>query len=192
MTATERSMTDVARITKEAVSHNTTTASVCPDLLRSRTDNQVFPSATWSSIWRNIVTFLHAHDCDLLRYSLAIVFIWFGALKPLGMSPANDLVERTVWWFSADWFIPVLGLVEVAIGFGLLFRRLIPLALVMLFLQMAGTLLPLFTLIDICYTHFPYGLTIEGQYIVKNAVLITAAIVIGLRTTTDSVRDNLN
>jgi uncharacterized membrane protein YkgB len=123
----------------------------------------------------------HYHG-DLLRYSLAIVFIWFGILKPFGLSPANALVARTVPWFSSAWFIPFLGLVEVAIGMGLMFRRFTAAALVLLFLQMAGTMLPLVTLVDICYTHFPYGLTLEGQYIIKNLVLISAAISVALST----------
>ncbi|HBK80914.1 MAG TPA: hypothetical protein DDZ83_14800 [Nitrospinae bacterium] len=119
------------------------------------------------------------HGTLLLRFSLAVVFIWFGALKPLGVSPAEELVKRTVYWFSPDLFVPILGLWEVAIGVGLLFRPLLRVALLLLFLQMPGTVLPLILLPDVCFTQFPFGLTLEGQYIIKNLILISAAIVVG-------------
>ncbi len=115
----------------------------------------------------------------LLRLSLAVVFIWFGALKPFGISPAEELVKRTVYWFSPDFFVPILGWWEVAIGVGLLFRPLLRVALLLLFLQMPGTVLPLILLPDVCFTQFPFGLTLEGQYIIKNLILISAAIVVG-------------
>ncbi|MCF7803891.1 MAG: hypothetical protein K9N46_01140 [Candidatus Marinimicrobia bacterium] len=115
----------------------------------------------------------------LLRYSIAIVFIWFGILKPLGMSPAADLVARTVVLFSPDWFVPFLGWWEVLIGLTLLYRPTIRVSIFLLFLQMPGTMLPLFFLPEVCFTQIPFGLTLEGQYIIKNLVLISAALVIG-------------
>lgn len=114
-----------------------------------------------------------------LRISLAVIFIWFGALKLIGISPAEALVEQTVWWLPSGIFLPILGWWEVAIGIGFLFRPLLPAALVLLFLHMPGTMLPLFTLPEISFTDFPFGLTLEGQYIIKNLILISAAIVIG-------------
>lgn len=115
----------------------------------------------------------------LLRISLAVIFIWFGALKVAGISPANELVTRTVYWFPPDVFIPILGVWEMLIGVCLLYRPLIRVSLFLLFFQIPGTMLPLLLLPDICFTSIPFGLTIEGQYIVKNLVLIGAAIVIG-------------
>ena len=115
----------------------------------------------------------------VLRVSLAVVFIWFGGLKLLGISPAEELVRRTVYWFSPDLFLPILGWWEVSIGVCLLIRPLIRLGILLLFLQMPGTVLPLFLLPDVCFTRFPVGLTLEGQYIIKNMVLIGAAIVVG-------------
>lgn len=115
----------------------------------------------------------------LLRWSLGIVFIWFGILKPLGMSPANDLVAATVYWIDPKIFLPLLGWWEVAIGVGLVIKPLIRFAILLLFFQMPGTALPLVLLPDVCFTSIPLGLTLEGQYIVKNLVLISAALVIG-------------
>ncbi len=115
----------------------------------------------------------------LLRYSLALVFIWFGMLKPLGLSPAADLVASTAFWLDPEWFIPVLGWWEVLIGVLMLFKSTIRLAILLLFLQMPGTFMPIFILPDVVFTSAPFGLTIEGQYIIKNMTLIAAAIAIG-------------
>ena len=114
-----------------------------------------------------------------LRWSLAIIFIWFGILKPFGLSPAQQLVERTVYWADPSWFVPLLGWWEVLIGICLLWRPLLRFALLLLFLQMPGTAMPLILLPDVCFTKIPYGLTMEGQYIIKNLILISAALVIG-------------
>jgi uncharacterized membrane protein YkgB len=114
-----------------------------------------------------------------LRYSLAIVFFWFGILKPFGLSPASELVAETVFWFSPDWFIPLLGCWEVAIGILLIFRSTVKYALFLLFLQIPGTFLPFLFLPEVTFSEFPYGLTLEGQYIVKNLTLIAAAISVG-------------
>lgn len=125
-----------------------------------------------------LARWVHRHGTTLLRYSLAAIFFWFGLLKPLGVSPAAGLVADTVFWFDAGWFVPFLGFWEMAIGVGLCFRRTLPAALALLFLQMPGTFLPMVLLPDVCFTEFPYGLTLEGQYIVKNLTLISSAIVV--------------
>lgn len=115
----------------------------------------------------------------LMRISLALIFIWFGALKPLGMSPEIELIKRTVYWLQPELFVTVLGWWEMAIGIALLFRPFIRLALLLLLIQLPGTFLPLVLLPEICFTSFPFGLTLEGQYIVKNLFLVSAAFVIG-------------
>ncbi len=115
----------------------------------------------------------------LMRYSIALIFIWFGLLKPLGMSPETELIKRTVYWVSPQIFLPVLGWWEVAVGLCLLYRPLIRIALLLLLLQLPGTMLPLILLPEICFSHPPFGLSLEGQYIVKNIFLVSAAFMIG-------------
>lgn len=115
----------------------------------------------------------------LLRLSLGIVFLWFGALKLLDMSPAADLVRATVYWMPGDVFLPILGVWEVLIGLCMLYRPTLRIAVGLLFLQMPGTILPLFILPEITFTSIPFGLTLEGQYIIKNLALVSAALVVG-------------
>lgn len=113
----------------------------------------------------------------LLRNSLAIVFFWFGMLKPLGMSPASDLIASTVYWFSASWFVPFLGFWEVTIGL-LMFMKRSQWALLLLLPHMAGTFLPLVIVPEVTFIDPPLVLSLEGQYIIKNLVLIASAIAV--------------
>jgi uncharacterized membrane protein YkgB len=117
----------------------------------------------------------------VLRLSLGVVFIWFGALKSFGDSPANDVIVKTIYWFDPDIFIPILGFWEVLIGICQLYTPLIRFGLFLLALQMPGTFLPLILRPEICFLNFPFELTLEGQYIIKNLVLIGAAMVVGGR-----------
>lgn len=120
------------------------------------------------------------HGITVLRLALGIVFVWFGALKLFpGMSPAEDLVRATVPFLPGHLFLPFLGLWEIAIGLGFLTGRALRLTILLLFLQMPGTLAPVVLLPERVFALFPVGLTLEGQYIVKNTVLIAAALVIG-------------
>jgi uncharacterized membrane protein YkgB len=131
---------------------------------------------------RRIAGAMDRHGRRLLRWALGIIFIWFGALKAAGMSPAADLVEATVAWMpliSPPAFVVVLGVWEVLIGACLLIRPLIRLAILLLFLQMGGTFLPLVMLPEVTFTVPPFGLTLEGQYIIKNLLIIAAALVVG-------------
>ena len=118
------------------------------------------------------------YGIDALRVALAIVFIWFGALKIAGVSPAQELVKKTVYWFSPGFFVPFLGYLEVVIGIGLLVKRLIPYTIIMLLIHMAGTFLPLIILRNVCFNVFPFCPTMEGQYIIKNLVLISGALAV--------------
>ena len=126
-------------------------------------------------------------EIPALRVSIAIVFIWFGGLKVLGISPAADLVAATVYVVPPDLFVPVLGIWEVIIGVCLLYRPLIRVGIFLLFLQLPGTFLPIVLLPEVVFTAFPYGLTVEGQYIIKNLVIIGAALAVG-----STVRDSTN
>ena len=121
---------------------------------------------------------MEQHSINIMRISLAVVYIWFGALKIFGMSPADELVEQTVYWFKPEIFIPILGVCEVIIGLGLLIKRFIPYTIVLLLMHMAATFFPVFILKTICFDAFPYCPTLAGQYIIKNLILISGALVI--------------
>ena len=127
-----------------------------------------------------ITKFMSKWGITFLRYSIGLIYIWFGILKPFGLSPAQELVENTVYWFdNPKTFVPILGWWEVVIGLTMCIKPLIRVSIFLLFIQMPGTFLPLILLPEVCFSNFPFGLTLEGQYIVKNLIIISAALVVG-------------
>ena len=136
--------------------------------------------ANFDEIDKVITRWMARYGLIILRLGLGIVFFWFGALKLVpGLSPAEELVRNTTYFVDPDRFLPALAIWEMVIGLGLIFGRFMRITLLLLFLQMAGTALPLVILPEAVWTAFPYGLTLEGQYIIKNLVLIGAALVLG-------------
>jgi uncharacterized membrane protein YkgB len=118
----------------------------------------------------------------LLRISLGVVFLWFGLLKIFEVSPVSELVAKTIYWFEPGLVVPALGAVEVFVGACLLAGRLMRVALPLLVLQMAGTFLVLVLLPEVAFRDGnPLLLTVEGEFVVKNLVLLSAALVVGSR-----------
>ena len=121
----------------------------------------------------------------LLRWSLGLVFFWFGALKFFpGASAAEALATHTISVLSFGHVppavsLPVLATWECAIGVGLLSGRFLRATLLLLFAQMAGTFLPLAFFPHETFKLFPFIPNLEGQYIIKNLVLVSAGLVVG-------------
>jgi uncharacterized membrane protein YkgB len=121
----------------------------------------------------------------LLRVSLGIVFLWFGALKFFpNLSPAQELATRTIQTLTfgrvgPSVSLPVLAAWECLIGLGLLSGVWMRVTLLLMFVQMVGTITPLALFPNDAFREFPYAPTLEGQYIVKNLVLVSAGVVIG-------------
>lgn len=139
---------------------------------------------SFDTLDRAIAGFMRRFGHGALRYSLAVIFIWFGLLKPFGLSPAEGLIILTVDWMpllAAETWVAVIGWWEVAIGVLFLFRPTLRFAIGLLALQMVGTFMPLVILPSVTFQdgRVPYGLTLEGQYIVKNLLIISAALVVG-------------
>lgn len=119
------------------------------------------------------------YGVPLLRYSLGVNFIWFGALKVTKSSPVGELVAQTVYWVPPRLFVPFLGLWEVAVGLGLISGRAQRTTLLFFLMQMAGTFLVFVEKPDVTFqSRNPLLLTTEGEFVVKNLILISAGIVI--------------
>jgi uncharacterized membrane protein YphA (DoxX/SURF4 family) len=120
-----------------------------------------------------------------LRVTLGIVFFWFGMLKFFpGLSPAQTLAVKTIdvlafGLLPASVSLVLLAMLECVIGLGLISGTFIRLTLLLLAFQMVGAATPLFLFPGEVFTQFPYAPTLEGQYIIKNLVLVSAGIVIG-------------
>jgi len=132
-----------------------------------------------------VTNWMARYGIAFLRVSVGIVFLWFGVLKFFpGLSPAQDLATRTIATLTfglipSNVSILVLAAWESLIGVGLITGVFMRATLLLLFLQMLGTITPIFFFPREVFTRVPYAPTLEGQYIVKNIVLISAGLVIG-------------
>jgi uncharacterized membrane protein YkgB len=128
---------------------------------------------------------MQRYGITLLRLSVGVVFLWFGALKFFpALSPAEELATRTISTLTfgivpPSLSLPVLAAWEVLIGLGLISSRFLRATLLLLWLQMLGTITPLFLFPSETFSVFPIAPTLEGQYIIKNLVLVSAGLVIG-------------
>ena len=133
----------------------------------------------------SVTNWMAHYGIVLLRISLGVVFLWFGVLKFFpGFSPAEDLAARTIekitfGIMTPNISVPLLATWECLIGIGLISNKFMRITLLLLWVQMLGTITPLVFFPAETFTRFPYAPTLEGQYIIKNIVLISAALVIG-------------
>ena len=143
------------------------------------------PPGWFDRLDRRITQLMADHGLTLLRLAVGVVFFWFGILKFFpGASPAEELAGRTIETLTGG-LVPrttaltILAAWEVAIGVGLFVGRWMRAVLLLLFVQMLGTITPLFLFPTETFTTFPLAPTLEGEYIIKNIVIVTAAIVLG-------------
>lgn len=116
----------------------------------------------------------------VLRVALGTVFFWFGTLKVSGISPVADLVRETFSFMPYPEFFLLLGLWEMVVGLGLIFKIQLRFTLALLWVQMLGTFVSLLLRPDIFFTGGNiFLLTTYGEFIIKNLVLAASGLVIG-------------
>ena len=126
------------------------------------------------------ITWMHRYGRTILRLAIGIVFIWFGMLKVLGVSPVAELIERTYSFFPQPEFLIFLGLWEITIGLGLICNIALRIVLALLWLQMSGTFTAFLLNPSVFFAHSNILLlTTEGEFVIQNVVFIAASIVIG-------------
>ena len=141
--------------------------------------------STFNYVDTRVTKWMAKHALLFMRLSIGIIFFWFGILKFFdGLSPAEGIATKTIdtitfGLLSEKTILYGLATWEVLIGIGLIFNLLMRETLLLLFLQMVGTFMPVFLFPEEVFHVFPIALTIEGQYIVKNLVIISAGIALG-------------
>lgn len=115
---------------------------------------------------------------DILRICLGVVFIWFGILKLTGQSPVEYLIRDSFSFVPSAPFILILGIWELIIGIGLILKFRIKFILVIFWLQMFGTLTTLVLNPSLFFKGNLMLLTTEGEFVIKNLVLISAGFVL--------------
>jgi putative oxidoreductase len=120
----------------------------------------------------------------LLRGSLGLTFVWFGALKLAGEPtlPAS-LIAAITPGVDPDLSVPLVGAFEVVLGTGLLVGRFMPVWLAAAALQLSGTFLVLVLRPDVAFVGGnPLLLSVEGEFVVKNLVLLAATASLALHS----------
>jgi uncharacterized membrane protein YphA (DoxX/SURF4 family) len=127
-----------------------------------------------------IIAFLHVWSIPALRVALGLVFIWFGALKLCGVSPVIPMLRQTYGFLPLPLLAPLLGVWELLVGSGLIFRRALRRTIVLLCLHLVGTFVAVWLAPQLFFLNSnPLLLTSNGEFVVKNLVLVTAGLVIG-------------
>jgi uncharacterized membrane protein YphA (DoxX/SURF4 family) len=124
------------------------------------------------------VEFNARNAATALRLALAAVFVWFGALKLAGVSPVEKLLAETLPFIDAGISVPVLGAVEVALGIALAIGKLPRIVLLVMAGHLAGTFLTFVTASELMWGDGFLELTADGEFVVKNVVFITAALML--------------
>lgn len=156
---------------------------------------QLLRSTKLKRIESTVMRLSSRYSILILRLSLGIIFLLFGLLKFIpGASPAEELALRTIELLTGGVLSESLSRVLLAslesmIGLGFLIGRQLRLILIAFLCQMVGTLAPLVLFPNEMFRQDPLSLSLEGQYILKNLVLIGAAIVIWARSSSPASRD---
>lgn len=127
---------------------------------------------------RRVTVWMHQRSHRLERLAIGTLFVWFGLTKVLGFKSATSIIAETVYVGTPESTARFLGLWELAIGVCLVVYPLARLGLALLAIRLPGTLLALLLKADVCWSD-PFVPTVQGQYLIKDAVLFTAAMVIG-------------
>jgi uncharacterized membrane protein YkgB len=126
-----------------------------------------------------LLTILRRWSIPALRLALGLVFLWFGALKIVGSSPVILLIQETFTFLPIHVFVLVLGAWEVLIGIGIILKRALRCVLVLVGTHLVGTFVALLLNPHHFFVRgFPWLLTTDGEFVMKNLVLIAAALVI--------------
>ncbi|MEP2024392.1 MAG: doxx family protein [Reichenbachiella sp.] len=120
----------------------------------------------------------------LLELSIGLIYMWFGILKffpnysPAEVLAADTLDLLTLHFFDKKILIWVLAFGELLIGLALILKLKSKYVIWGLLVHMGGTFSPIFFFPEQVFTHPPFGFSMVGQYIMKNIVIISAALVI--------------
>ena len=128
-----------------------------------------------------VIGLLRRYTPVMMRAVLGLVFVWFGALKVANVTPVAELVADTLRWvpIDASILVPALGGFEIVVGILLVIGVGLRPVLISLVGHLAGTFLVLVIQPEVAFQDGnPLLLTTEGEFVVKNLVLIVGALVV--------------
>lgn len=120
----------------------------------------------------------------MLSISIGIIYLWFGFLKFFpGLSPADSLAKQAISLLTFD-LLPenigllLLAIMEVVIGLCLIFNLQLKKIIIAAIIHLVFTFIPVIFFPEISFSKAPFSLTLVGQYIIKNIVIISALLLI--------------
>lgn len=152
-----------------------------PDTQSGSIPEVIDVSSRWHVVWARLERTLRWASLPLLRTSLGLVFVWFGGLKVAGVTPVEELIAGTLPFLDPSWLVPALGWFEVVIGLALMIGYRLRWVCAAMVAHLGGTFL---TAVTQPAAIFQDGnllmLTMEGEFVLKNLVLITAGLVVAV------------
>ena len=133
-------------------------------------------ASTWDD---SVLVAFQRWSLPALRIALGVVFLWFGALKVFGVSPITPMLKATYAFMAVPVFTAMLGVWEIMIGVGLVFKLALRHALFLMCLHLTGTLTAALLAPSYFFVHGnPLVLTVNGEFVAKNLVFLMAGFVI--------------
>lgn len=134
----------------------------------------------YDAIDERIIDAMHRWGILVLRIMVGIVFLWVSVLKLYGVSAVDDIVGSTYTFLPHGQFMVMLAIIGIATGIGLLFNVAMRATLALLWIQMIGTLIAPILQPELFFHDNTFLLlTLQGEFILKNIVIIGAGIVVG-------------
>lgn len=158
----------------------TTTPEVTNTISRPQPEPEprVTPITVLADLADVVLAFLKPISVPLLRIAIGVVYVWFGILKIVGVSPIADLVAAMVPFLPADVAVIGLGCVEVLLGGLLIVGIAVPWIAAAQVIHLLGTFAVFVFQPAMVHDGNPLVVTLEGEFIVKNLVLVTALFVV--------------
>jgi len=123
-------------------------------------------------------------DRGIISIAIGLVYLWFGTLKFFpGVSPAEGLAVDTIHALTFDVFSDPLALLllafwEVSVGLFLMVNVFRKVTLYVALLHILLTFTPFIFFPELVFTQAPFGLTLVGQYIMKNLIILGILVVL--------------
>ncbi|MBT8292552.1 MAG: doxx family protein [Eudoraea sp.] len=121
---------------------------------------------------------------NFISVSIGFVYLWFGMLKFFaGVSPAEDIAKATIEQLTFGILTPEISIIllavwETLIGLFLIGHLFVKFALKLALIHMILTFLPFLFFPDLVFSQAPFGLTLLGQYIIKNVIILGVLVVL--------------
>ncbi len=146
---------------------------------------------SYDAVDHQLISFVNRYGLNILRLSLATVFLWFGLLKVLNVSPVTPLAEDLIPGITTGTFVFALGIMEIGVGMSLVFKKLLKVSIAIMVTHLASTFSLLITLQETMINDSnPFLLTLEGEFIIKNLVLIAGALAVASAVCAERITKN--